>query len=196
VNVFAHDEAGRLLGHNTDVAGARAALRVVLGGRVPARVVLLGAGGSAAAVVEALRTLGAETLTIAARRAPRGEALAARWTGSAAVRAMPDAAGVPGEAALRDALAEADLVVNCTPRGLTDAAVPVSPAWLGPHTVAFDLVYRPGETAWVHACRAAGHAADDGLRMLVEQGAAAFAWWFGIAPDREAMWRVLEPRAR
>jgi shikimate dehydrogenase len=196
VNTFAHDAAGSLIGHNTDVAGVVAAVQALLGERVPSRVVLLGAGGSAAAVLEAVRLLGAQSLTIAARNAPRADALGSRWGGTVAVHAMPDAAGVPAEAGLRAALEAAELVVNATPRGLTDAAVPVAPAWLGAETAALDLVYRPGETAWVRACRAQRRAAEDGLRLLVEQGAAAFAWWFGMEPDRAAMWRVLEPRGQ
>ena len=50
-----------------------------------------------------------------------------------------------------------------------------------------DLVYKRGETAWVHACRGRGLKASDGLPMLIEQGALAFARWFGIAPDKAAM---------
>jgi shikimate dehydrogenase len=55
----------------------------------------------------------------------------------------------------------------------------------------FDLVYRAGETAWVTAARAAGHRAADGMGMLVEQGALAFSRWFGVEPDRGAMWRAM-----
>jgi shikimate dehydrogenase len=95
---------------------------------------------------------------------------------------------------LRGALASASLVVNTTPVGLHDARQPAPVEWLGTQTAVLDLVYRPGETAWVHACRARGLAAQDGLRMLVEQGAHAYTWWFGEAPDRDAMWRALEPR--
>jgi shikimate dehydrogenase len=56
-----------------------------------------------------------------------------------------------------------------------------------------DLVYGPNETAWVRAARAAGHRAMDGLAMLIEQGALAFERWFGMAPDRDAMWRAAAP---
>ena len=55
----------------------------------------------------------------------------------------------------------------------------------------FDLVYRSGETAWVRAARNAGHRAADGEGMLVEQGALSFERWFGIEPDRNAMWSAL-----
>jgi shikimate dehydrogenase len=57
-----------------------------------------------------------------------------------------------------------------------------------------DLVYRPHETAWVRAARARGHRAADGLAMLIEQGALAFERWFGVEPDREAMWAAVGGR--
>jgi shikimate dehydrogenase len=55
----------------------------------------------------------------------------------------------------------------------------------------FDLAYRTGETSWVRAARQDGHRAADGEGMLIEQGALAFRRWFGIEPDRDAMWRAM-----
>lgn len=193
VNTFRHDASGRLIGHNTDVAGVQAALAALLGDGAPrpSRVVLLGSGGSARAVLVALAAWGDAQLAIAARTPHRAEQLVAQLAVSATV--LPYDPSAPSTA-LRETLASASLVVNTTPLGLRDALQPVPSEWLGAHTAVLDLVYRTGETAWVHACRARGLAAQDGLRMLVEQGASAYAWWFGDAPDREAMWRVLEAR--
>ena len=61
------------------------------------------------------------------------------------------------------------------------------PSDLSTISALLDLVYRPGETAWVRAARERGHRAADGLEMLLEQGAHAFERWFGVAPDRTAM---------
>jgi shikimate dehydrogenase len=86
------------------------------------------------------------------------------------------------------------LVVNATPIGLAgagDAEMPVDVNRLPRGADVLDLVYRPGETAWVRAARARGHRAADGLAMLVEQGALAFERWFGMAPDRPAMWAAV-----
>jgi shikimate dehydrogenase len=47
-------------------------------------------------------------------------------------------------------------------------------------------------TPWVIRARARGLRAADGLSMLVEQGALAFSRWFGIEPDRDAMWNALK----
>ena len=188
VNTFWAD-AGRLVGDNTDVAGAAAALREVLAARphavTPDKVALLGAGGAAAAfVAAATRVLPAARVVVWARSAGKAEALGAVAPGRVAVAAS-----------LGAALGGAGLVVNATPLGLrADDPLPCPAASLPPGASVLDLVYGVDETAWVRAARRAGHAAADGLTMLVEQGAAAFACWFGHEPDRVAMWRAVEAR--
>jgi shikimate dehydrogenase len=89
------------------------------------------------------------------------------------------------------ALDGAALVVNATPIGLRDDDFPVAVERIPRDAAVFDLVYRTGETAWVRAARNAGHRAADGEGMLVEQGALSFERWFGIEPDRHAMWSAL-----
>jgi shikimate dehydrogenase len=79
-------------------------------------------------------------------------------------------------------------VVNATPLGLSDGAAPVDEARWRAAVAALDLAYRPGETAWVRACRAAGLRAADGRAVLVAQGAHAFERFFpGSRAPRELM---------
>lgn len=170
----------RLIGDNTDVAGFDAAARALMGAAwPPRRVALLGAGGAAAAVAIATRAWSGSKLVVWARRADMAAAFAQRFD-----HARP-------EATPRDAVVSADFVVNATPIGLHDDALPIDLAALSPDAAVLDLVYRPDETALVRAARARGHRAADGMAMLVEQGAAAFTRWFGIEPDRSVMWRAL-----
>jgi shikimate dehydrogenase len=180
VNTFWH-ENGDLIGDNTDVGGADATMRALLGEAISsARVALIGAGGGAAAVIAAVEGWGGARVAIYNRHMPRAERLATRF---------PEVAvAVPS---LEDALRGATLVVNSTPMGMRDTEHPVPLAALPPGAAVFDLVYRPNETAWVTAARQAGHRAADGMGMLVEQGALAFTRWFGIAPDRNAMWQAM-----
>ena len=174
-------EGGALVGDNTDVAGVDAAARALLG-RPPGgeRVALLGAGGSAAAVLCAVERWPRSTAAVYNRTMPRADELVSRFSRVARAAASPT-----------DALGDATLVVNATPVGLDGRAVPLPVDALPAGVAVLDLVYAPGETPWVRAARAAGHPARDGLVMLVEQGAAAFERWFGRAPDRAAMWASL-----
>lgn len=174
-------ELGALHGDNTDVGGFDAAVRRILDPtRHGTHVALLGAGGAAAAVAAATQHWPEATLTIWSRSLDRAHALAQRFSHARV------------ESTLSHAVRDADLVVNATPIGLHDDAHPIALALLQPTAAVFDLVYRRSETAWVRAARAAGHPASDGLVMLVEQGALAFQRWFGIDPDRHAMWRSLD----
>lgn len=185
-------ERGLLYGHNTDVDGVRATVLALTGHRVPERAVLLGSGGSAAAVLLVLAELGVSHLTIVARTPARTQSLLARTGVVGRVMNLHDSQ-------VADVVGNADLVVNSTPLGLHDHDLyPIDPAVLTSRAAVFDLVYRgqradrsPQGTAWVRAARARGLHAEDGLRMLVEQGAAAFRSWFGVDAPREAMWQAL-----
>ncbi len=181
VNTFWH-EGGTLVGHNTDVGGADSVMRALLRGAVDgACVALVGAGGSAAAILGAVEGWGSARVAIYNRHMSRALALAARFPRLATA-----------SYSLGDALDGATLVVNATPLGMRDDDPhPVDIGALPADAAVFDLVYRAGETAWVRAARAAGHVAADGEGMLLEQGALAFAQWFGREPDRGAMWRAV-----
>ncbi len=173
-------EDGKLVGDNTDVGGFDAAVRRHFG--LPhdhGTVVVLGAGGSAAAVLAAVERWDGARVRIVGRTGHRAAALAARFERIAT--AFDDVA---------DAMRDASLVVNATPVGLNGAELPVDPASIPSGADVLDLTYRRGETPWVHACRARGLRAADGLAMLVEQGALAFERWFGAMPDRDAMWKA------
>jgi len=85
----------------------------------------------------------------------------------------------------------AALVVNATPIGLDGHAQPIDVRVLASDAAVLDLVFSPRETPFVHAARARGLRASDGLEMLLAQGALAFERWFGIPPDRDAMRRAV-----
>jgi shikimate dehydrogenase len=179
-NVFWHEQ-GELVGDNSDVGGAEIILRALLGNAITsARLALLGAGGSAASILCAAERCGIPSARIYNRSMSRAEQLADRFA------PMAVAVGSP-----RDALRDASIVVNATPVGLHDSAFPVAIEMLPTGCAVFDLVYTRGETAWVTAARAAGHRAADGEGMLIEQGAIAFERWFGMEPDRDAMWKAI-----
>jgi shikimate dehydrogenase len=173
---------GRLHGENTDVVGFARAVEALLGGApAGARVLLLGAGGSARAVVLALLQGGAERISILNRRLTRADELRARFSeasGRLSVRTSP--ADLRGE--------RFDLVVNSTPCGLhPDDPLPIPPEAEIRYGAALDLVYARGSTRWVREQQAHGIPAADGREMLLHQGAAAFECWWGFPPPLQAM---------
>lgn len=186
VNTFWVAAGGTLCGDNTDVAGFEAAANALLRGAAMCDtvrdVVLIGAGGAAAAVCVVTSSWPECTVTLLARDPARADPLTRQFEH---VRVEP---------LTRAPLPPAQLVVNATPIGLASSAHPVAIDALPRGAAVLDLVYARAETAWVRAARGAGHPAADGLRMLVEQGAAAFTRWFGREPDRGVMWRAVTDR--
>ncbi len=155
----------RLCGSNTDWSGAVRALERETGleGR---RAVVLGAGGSARAVVFGLRDKGAH-VTVLNRTTGRAEALAAELSA--------DAAG-PLEA-LRDTPHE--VLVNTTSVGLKSDASPVPAEALAPDSVVMDAVYDPEQTRLLRDAAARGARTVPGKWMLVYQAAEQLALWTG-----------------
>jgi shikimate dehydrogenase len=170
-------EDGRILAENTDAPGFLDALpgdRDLRG----ARALVLGAGGSARAVVWALRQAGAAEVLIWNRTPGRAEALAAEL-GARAVAAS-------------EVLEAPELLVNCTSVGLAGElapfkALPLQADDLGAGSLVVDLVYRDGGTRFLEAARTRGADVVDGLEILVAQGAASFERWTGMVAPRTVM---------
>jgi shikimate dehydrogenase len=164
-------EDERAIGHSTDGSGFVAAL--ARAGMSPRRVVVLGAGGVARAIVATLKDADVSAWA-------RNPAAARQLPG---VRALTD-----GD--LAGAVARADLLVNATPVGQAPdtegCPLPATVALHGGVTV-FDLVYRPRVTPLLELAVRAGCPTVEGVEMLVEQGARSFELWTGRPSPVEAM---------
>ena len=172
-NTLRREADGRLRAFNTDGPGLvrdlAGNLEVELAG---IRVVMLGAGGAAAGVVEALLGAGVGELVVANRTAERAEALVARFAALGAVNAVP-----------LDAPGTADLLLNATAASLGGGRPVLAPELIRPHTQVYDLMYGAAARPFLAHCAGLGAAAvHDGLGMLVEQAAEAFALWRGRRP--------------
>lgn len=187
-NVLTRLPGGRLAAHNTDGAGLVRDLagrqRCTLTG---ARVLLLGAGGAARGVAWDLLDAGVQELTIANRTADTAAALAGSLgVTRARARYWQDLAE----------LGSFDLIVHATSAGLSGQPLELPRSLVGPRTVGYDLSYGAGAQGFLHWARSAGaRAACDGLGMLVEQAADAFALWHGPRPDTESVYARLRAQS-
>jgi shikimate dehydrogenase len=179
--IYLHNN--KLIGDNTDASGFLSDLKKVLAtetlrhGDLDALV--LGAGGSARAVVYALSKEGWQ-VTLVARRIEQAKQLASQFEGVYAIE-------FKFQSFQRS---NVQLIVNTTPVGMAPD-IDQSP-W--PEKLAFpasaaiyDLVYNPSETKLVREARSQGLNATTGLGMLIEQAALAFEIWTGCRPSREVM---------
>ncbi len=180
---------GRLTGFNTDWSGFLSDLeryRLALYGR---DCLVLGAGGSARAVVYALLRRGGR-VTIVARRPEQAQRLAAEL-GAAFPDATPPTTGSLDAAARLAALLDEPILINTTPLGMAGEYSEQSPwpdgAPFPSGAFAYDLVYTPRETRFMAQARAAGRQTANGLGMLVGQAAEAFEVLTGRRPDPAVM---------
>ncbi|MHA1108013.1 MAG: shikimate dehydrogenase [Alphaproteobacteria bacterium] len=177
VNTIVVDEAGRLIGSNTDGFGFMENLRAgapqwsAAGG--PA--VVLGAGGAARSVAAALHDAGVPEIRIVNRTAERAERLVADL--GAGLNAVP---WRDREAALDGAA----LLINTTILGM-EGGPPLELALdaLPGHAVVSDIVYTPLQTDLLQSAQARGLTAVDGIGMLLHQARPGFAAWFGRDPE-------------
>ena len=178
---------GELIGFNTDGRGLQAALVDAFDVN-PAkfRIALLGAGGGAGqASARFLAHLRPERLLLVNRTAEKMDALRHELAANADVSFWDFKQ-------LGQIFLEADLIINASSVGLTDASLDWDPAWLRREHRLFDMVYRPqGETPLVAWARQNGVPAVDGRLMLLHQGAFSFEHWFGQPVPLSAMREAL-----
>jgi shikimate dehydrogenase len=177
VNTIVVEADGTLSGFNNDGNGFVQSLRDVLPGwRADAGpILLLGAGGSARAVVVALLENGARQIRIANRTAAKAQSIATEF--GAAVTAV-------SWAERNAAMADVALLVNCTDQGMIGKpALDIDLVRLASSTLVADLIYTPLETPFLAEARKRGCVTVNGLGLLLNQARLAFKAWFGILPD-------------
>lgn len=176
VNTLIVNPDGTLTADNTDWRGFAddLAAHAITVQNQPCLV--LGTGGSAKAVVYALKQLGAFTITLVSRKPVRS----LDW--------LKQVSGLTGYENLKHV--SHDVVINTTPAGMhphMDASPWPDDMPLRSDVTVYDLIYNPPVTRLMTQARAAGARAVGGLGMLVRQGALAFEHWTGQAPPIEMM---------
>ncbi|MBL8395377.1 MAG: shikimate dehydrogenase [Candidatus Accumulibacter sp.] len=171
--VFGTDQ---MLGDNTDGAGLLRDLIDNLGRPIAGkRVLLLGAGGAARGVAGPLLDANPALLVIANRTAGKARDLARCLSGAAERRgcAYPELAGL-----------SFDLVINATSASLGGVMLPLPAGVFASGSLAYDMMYGQQTTPFLTLAGNQGAAyLADGLGMLAEQAAEAFAVWRGVRPE-------------
>ncbi|MBV6392326.1 MAG: Shikimate dehydrogenase (NADP(+)) [Anaerolineales bacterium] len=176
----------KLIGDNTDAPGFLADLKKEIGDwrlEIGRTALVLGAGGSARAVVYALLNDG-WNVTLTARRIEQARQLAQsvasyRLQVASYETLQPEAF---------------NLLVNTTPLGMTpniDQSPLPENILLPKDIMIYDLVYNPRETKLVRDAKAQGCRAATGIGMLIEQAALAFELWTGHTPPRTALYQAI-----
>ena len=195
---FVDDE---IHGENTDAPGFLRALEET-GALVPVGkdVVVLGAGGSARAVVVALALAGVRSIVIANRTVSKAVTLAdelskkiSQQDGEGQNKHQTVLTGMGlQDSRLSDAVSDSALLVNTTSSSMdTSNPLLIDTDWLKSSTTVYDIVYTPPMTSLLIAAAKKGCTIVGGLGMLVHQGAIAFERWTGVEPCVDTMRNAL-----
>ncbi|MBC3870643.1 shikimate dehydrogenase [Undibacterium oligocarboniphilum] len=171
----------QILGDNTDGIGLVTDIvqnaGVALRGK---RILLLGAGGAARGAVLPMLEQQPAMLVIANRTVSKAQELQQLASADAAAQAVRT---VVTACRFEEIPGHFDVIINATSASLQDA-VPMLPAGvMDGRTLAYDMMYGAQPTAFLRFAAQHGAQCRDGLGMLVEQAAEAFALWRGVRPD-------------
>jgi shikimate dehydrogenase len=165
--------SGRLIGSNTDGDGCCNAIEQEGVGIAGSRVVVVGAGGTARAIVATLARRGAGDIAVINRTESRAQDVIAAAT-VARIGTVDD-------------IATANILINATSVGMGSQESPVDASRLHASLVVLDAVYQPLETTLLQNAKNAGAVTVDGLWMLVHQGALQQLAWFDEIGDVQLM---------
>jgi len=195
-NVLARGADGAIVAHNTDVPALAEEFQRLSGS--VRRVLVLGNGGSAPAVIAAAQDAGADRVALTARKfvssVPEAEwPHAAEFVASGVMPLAWPESDARAKTRLREAVARIDLIVNCTSAGMSGADDGQELAEIVPwehvpqSALAYDLIYNPAATPFLKRAKSCGLAAENGLGMLVAQAALAIELWLSVSPSRPAL---------
>lgn len=176
VNTLFVDAQGRLHGDNTDGVGLVRDLVQNAGLTLKnKKLLLLGAGGAVRGVLGPLLAERPAELVIANRTPEKAQQLA---------RLFQDE-GVVSAVAFEAVTGHFDLVINGTSASLQGEVPPLPSGIFSTNALAYDMMYGAEPTPFLRWAASRGAAGRDGLGMLVEQAAEAFAVWRGRRPPTQ-----------
>ena len=148
------------------------------------RVLMLGAGGAARGALAPILSAAPASLVVANRTRAKTLELAVAFAG-VEPRSFDELARLDGF----------DIVINATSAGLHGDALTLPAAIFRPNSLAYDMTYGKGLTVFLQTAQQAGVTRlHDGVGMLAEQAAEAFAWWRGVRPEtRDVIQRLTVP---
>ncbi|MBI3731315.1 MAG: shikimate dehydrogenase [Burkholderiales bacterium] len=169
-------EPGRIYGDNTDGMGLVADIvrnaGVNLRGK---RLLLLGAGGAARGALLPLLQEQPAALTIANRTLAKAQDLLQQ------ANSLSDRCELQ-TCRFEDLQQPFDVIINATSASINDDVPPLAATVFSKETLAYDMMYAAAPTAFLRLAVSHGAQCRDGLGMLVEQAAEAFALWRSVRP--------------
>ena len=176
-------ENGELYGHSTDGIGYMRSLKDDNIDIIGKKITILGAGGAATSIFVQAALDGVREISIFSRKSPffdrAAEIISLLESQTSCKIQLFD---FSNENILRREISESTLLINATSVGMapnTEASIITDPTFFHKNLVVSDVIYNPRETALLKLAKSAGCKTQNGLYMLLYQGAEAFKLWTG-----------------
>ena len=192
VNTVVNRE-GTLIGYNTDGKGFFKSLPSFKISRK--RVVLLGAGGAAKAILAQAILDGVSQISVFVRSSSMEKTRPYLEKIQNATGFRVDLFALEDIQELQDSITQADLLVNATSVGMDGSSQPIPTSIVLPEKLMVaDVIYQPFETPFLKWAKEQGNEAINGLGMLLYQAAEAFEFWTGKEMPTDQIWELLKQK--
>ena len=192
VNTVVNRE-GTLIGYNTDGKGFFKSLPSFKISRK--RLVLLGAGGAAKAILAQAILDGVSQISIFVRSSSMEKTRPYLEKIQNATGFRVDLFALEDVQDLQDSITKADLLVNATSVGMDGSSQPIPTSIVLPEKLLVaDVIYQPFETPFLKWAKEQGNQSINGLGMLLYQAAEAFELWTGKEMPTDQIWELLKQK--
>ncbi|MFS9149829.1 shikimate dehydrogenase [Streptococcus infantis] len=192
VNTVVNRE-GTLIGYNTDGKGFFKSLPSFKISRK--RLVLLGAGGAAKAILAQAILDGVSQISVFVRSSSMEKTRPYLEKIQNATGFRVDLFALEDVQDLQDNITQADLLVNATSVGMDESSQPIPTSIVLPEKLLVaDVIYQPFETPFLKWARNQGNQSINGLGMLLYQAAEAFELWTGKEMPTDQIWELLKQK--
>ena len=192
VNTVVNRE-GTLIGYNTDGKGFFKSLPSFKISRK--RLVLLGAGGAAKAILAQAILDGVSQISVFVRSSSMKKTRPYLEKIQNATGFRVDLFALEDVQDLQDSITKADLLVNATSVGMDGSSQPIPTSIVLPEKLMVaDVIYQPFETPFLKWARNQGNQSINGLGMLLYQAAEAFELWTGKEMPTDQIWELLKQK--
>ena len=192
VNTVVNRE-GTLIGYNTDGKGFFKSLPSFKISRK--RLVLLGAGGAAKAILAQAILDGVSQISVFVRSSSMEKTRPYLEKIQNATGFRVDLFALEDIQELQDSITQADLLVNATSVGMDGSSQPIPTSIVLPEKLMVaDVIYQPFETPFLKWAKEQGNQSINGLGMLLYQAAEAFELWTGKEMPTDQIWELLKQK--
>ena len=192
VNTVVNRE-GTLIGYNTDGKGFFKSLPSFKISRK--KLVLLGAGGAAKAILAQAILDGVSQISVFVRSSSMEKTRPYLEKIQNATGFRVDLFALEDVQDLQDSITQADLLVNATSVGMDGSSQPIPTSIVLPEKLLVaDVIYQPFETPFLKWARNQGNQSINGLGMLLYQAAEAFELWTGKEMPTDQIWELLKQK--